>query len=135
MKLFFSGAINAGREKTPFYLGMIAFLKSLGHDVLDDFIFNNEPLRGSPRDIFLEDLGWIDEADALIAEVSVPSNGVGCEIMYASHVSQKPVLCLYYEGSEKKLSLMLAGNPRIICVTYSTFEEACQIVSSFLREI
>ncbi len=60
-----------------------------------------------PREIYRRDLRWIEECDALIAEVSTPSHGVGYEIAYALGLS-KPVLCCYKRGVA--VSKMILGN-------------------------
>ena len=46
----------------------------------------------------------------MIAEVTVPSLGVGYEIATAIHLN-KPILCLYdLENPPKRISAMVAGN-------------------------
>jgi len=60
--------------------------------------------------IYGRDMEWIALADALVAEVSGPSLGVGYEISYALHSRRMPVLCLVHEGAGS-LSAMIAGNP------------------------
>ena len=43
--------------------------------------------------VYERDVNWIQNCDVLIAEVSVPSHGVGYEIGFALNMG-KPVLCL-----------------------------------------
>jgi hypothetical protein len=52
-------------------------------------------------------MGWLDQAAAVIAEVTVPSLGVGYEIAYALHARAIPVLGLCRAGT--RLSAMLTG--------------------------
>jgi nucleoside 2-deoxyribosyltransferase len=47
-----------------------------------------------PREVYERDTNWIRACDALIAEVSIPSHGVGYEIGFALGLG-KPVLTLY----------------------------------------
>ena len=54
--------------------------------------------------IFSRDIKLIEECDAIVAEVSTPSLGVGYEICYGLQIG-KPILCLYKEGI--KLSQMI----------------------------
>ena len=57
-------------------------------------------------------------ADAVIAEVSQPSLGVGYEIGVAEKIG-KPILCLFDESqSEFRLSAMLSGNPKVQVIRY-----------------
>jgi len=67
----------------------------------------------------------------LVAEVSVPSHGVGYEIGFALGL-QKPVLALYQDGC--KVSKMISGNPdsNLTVKLYRTSEDAIQIVRKFL---
>lgn len=62
------------------------------------------------KEIFRRERKHIDAADAVIAEVTTPSTGVGGEIVYGL-MRKKPVLALVYKDQEDKLSPMLAGNP------------------------
>ena len=85
----------------------------------------------SEREIYDRDMAWLDEADVLIAEVSIPSLGVGYEISKA--VERKiPVLCLYVPKPGGKLSAMLLGAPRIIVKEYMGFEELQKHIIDFL---
>jgi nucleoside 2-deoxyribosyltransferase len=68
--------------------------------------------RASPREVYDRDVNWIAAADVLIAEVSVPSHGVGYEIGHALGLG-KPVLCLAQHG--RKVSKMISGNPTPAC--------------------
>jgi nucleoside 2-deoxyribosyltransferase len=67
----------------------------------------------------------------LIAEVSVPSHGVGYEIGFALGL-RKPVLALYQEG--RKVSKMISGNldPNLLVKSYQNSEDAVKLVRAFL---
>jgi nucleoside 2-deoxyribosyltransferase len=88
---------------------------------------------GEPREVFDRDTDWIRSCDALIAEVSVPSHGVGYEICFALSAG-KPVLCLYQEG--RKVSIMITGNPHssLKIKSYHNIEEAISLAKEFLGE-
>lgn len=64
----------------------------------------------SAEDIFSRQKGLIDKADAVVAEVTNASLGVGGEIVYAL-TQRKPVLALVHAGDEDVISPMIAGNP------------------------
>ncbi len=57
--------------------------------------------------IYERDIEWLRESDALIAEVSNPSLGVGFEIAYARFVHKTPILCIAREGT--RVSAMITG--------------------------
>jgi nucleoside 2-deoxyribosyltransferase len=67
----------------------------------------------------------------LIAEVSVPSHGVGYEIGYALNIG-KPVLCIHQK--ERKVSKMITGNKdsALTIQSYTGVEEAISQARFFL---
>lgn len=76
----------------------------------------------SPHEIFARDIAWIDESDLVVAEVSVPSNGVGYEIAYARHARNIPVICLWRPGFTSRCSAMIAGDSGIELIAYDDFD-------------
>lgn len=60
--------------------------------------------------------------DVLIAEVSIPSLGVGYEIAYAESKG-KQVISLYNINSEKSLSYMISGNIKNKVIKYRNLDE------------
>ncbi|MCJ7433279.1 MAG: nucleoside 2-deoxyribosyltransferase, partial [Anaerolineales bacterium] len=86
----------------------------------------------NPRKVYDRDMDWIRGCDVLIAEVSVPSHGVGYEIGFALSEG-KPALCLYQEG--KKISKMITGNPHLNLEikSYRSIEDAIFLAHEFLR--
>jgi len=86
----------------------------------------------SDEAIYERDMAWLTEADAAVAETTIPSHGVGYEISRAEALD-KPVLCLHRRGTGRRLSAMLAGNPTLQCETYDSVEELKPILERFLR--
>ncbi|MCW5875489.1 MAG: nucleoside 2-deoxyribosyltransferase [Anaerolineales bacterium] len=87
-----------------------------------------------PNEVYRRDTAWIDDSEAMVAEVSTPSHGVGYEISYALERG-KPVLCLYQR--ERKVSKMLSGNtmPGIQVNAYADVGEAIEILRGFLAAL
>ena len=87
--------------------------------------------RYRPREVYRRDIGWIEQSDAMVAEVSTPSLGVGYEVGYALHIAQ-PVLCLYRRGLF--VSKMITGNPAptLVVATYQNLDELDAHLDSFL---
>ena len=77
---------------------------------------------------------WIKECGALVADVTTPSVGVGYEIARAELLN-KPVLCLFYDGSGKRLSGMVEGNKGIKTEKYKSVEELSRILKKFFEEL
>ncbi|MDP2765901.1 MAG: nucleoside 2-deoxyribosyltransferase [Candidatus Methanoperedens sp.] len=124
MRIFFAGSIRSGRNLMPVYKQIIQLLKKMGHTIVSEHVAST-PLeeaeaRLTDEEIFKSDTGFIDECDCLIAEVTMPSTGVGYEICYA--VSKgKRVLCLYKKGTN--VSAMVLGNKDLISIPYVNTED------------
>jgi nucleoside 2-deoxyribosyltransferase len=86
-----------------------------------------------PLEVYARDVTWIRDCDVLIAEVSMPSHGVGYEIGFSLGLG-KPVLALYKEG--RKVSKMISGNPdsNLMVVSYQSPEDAIDKIRKFLSE-
>ena len=82
-----SGSMRGGRKLLDRYKFILEVLLSSGAEVLSehvarDTIFEEE--KGMSEDeIFMRDMGGVERCDCLIAEVTVPSIGVGYEICHA----------------------------------------------------
>ena len=135
MNIYFACAITGGREVEQVYQAIVESLLQDGHSVPTSFLATPEVMGleniVSPQDVYSRDVGWVDRCDALVAEVSTPSHGVGYEIAYALSVG-KPVLCCYREG--QRVSKMITGNshPNIRVRSYQTPQEAIASVRAFL---
>jgi 2'-deoxynucleoside 5'-phosphate N-hydrolase len=136
MNIYFACSITGGREFEETYQAIVHSLLQDGHSVPTSFLARAEVIGlekiVSPQDVFARDVAWINGCDALVAEVSTPSHGVGYEIAYALSLG-KPVLCCYREGQQ--VSKMITGNshPNIRVHTYRTTEEASAVVRAFLN--
>ncbi len=59
----------------------------------------------------------------LVAEVSLPSTGVGYEVAAARYRYGKPVICLYRAGHTKRCSAMIAGDAGVELIEYEETPE------------
>ena len=123
MDLYFSCSLTGGRQDQPVYAAMVAHLQALGHRVLTAHLASEAVMAAdgelSPEAVFERDTAWLRACDAVIAEVSTPSHGVGFEIAYALERG-RPVLCLARAGV--RVSKMLTGirQPSFAFCTYET---------------
>ena len=135
MNIYFACSITGGREFEAVYQDLTAALMADGHEVPTAHLAASSVVelegRVAPGEVYERDVTWIREADALIAEVSVPSHGVGYEIGYALGEG-KPVLCLFQEG--RRLSKMISGNPhpKLQVKSYEDTEAAIALAADFL---
>jgi len=137
MNIYFACSITGGREFERVYQDLIAALLADGHEVPTAHLAQPSAVTMeaivSPREVYERDVTWIRNAGALIAEVSVPSHGVGLEIALALSV-EKPVLCLCQEG--RKLSKMISGNPhpKLTVKMYRGVDEAIRFAREFIAD-
>ena len=135
MKIYFGGSIRAGRDDQVIYHQLIQGLRGHG-TVLTEHVGDPELTQwgdDGPSDqmIYQRDMAWLAEASLMVAEVTVPSLGVGYEISRAESRGI-PVLCLYRELNGRKLSAMISGNPNVTVTEYSTVEEALVHIGRFI---
>ncbi|MCE8424266.1 MAG: nucleoside 2-deoxyribosyltransferase [Candidatus Methanoperedens sp.] len=133
MKLFFSASIRGGRQLITTYEYIVGFLRSQDHTVLSEHVamqnLDKAEATMTEQKIFQKDINWIEESDRMIAEVTVPSIGVGYEICHAVF-NGKPVLCVYKEDT--KTSAMVLGNKDVTTKSYLNLKELENILKEFL---
>ena len=137
MNIYFACTITGGREFEPVYQ-VIAFALSEDRHHVPTAYLAEAGVVGleaviDPFEVYSRDVEWIRESDALIAEVSAPSHGVGYEIGYALGLG-KPVLALYQDG--RKVSKMISGNPdpNLSVMAYNSPEQAVELMRAFLSK-
>ena len=136
MNIYFCGSIRGGRDLAGTYAKMIEMLGSYGK-VLTEHLGSNEEIESkdrilSDKEIHDRDLQWIVESDLLVAEVTVPSLGVGYEIGRAIEMG-KPVLCLFKSGSEYTISAMISGSDKVEMKYYQSLDEVKKLFEVFFR--
>ena len=135
MKIYFSGSIRGGRENKDIYFEIINLLKTYGEVLTEHIGDPNLAPNGEDLDIdyiYKRDIAWVVDSDIVVADVSTPSIGVGYEIAYAESIGKK-ILCIYREGSEKKISGMIEGNKNLIVKNYKNIEELSEIFKEFFK--
>ena len=138
MKIYFAGAIRAGRDDAALYDMMIAWLRQFG-EVLTEHV--GDPMLSAkgddgPEDRYIHDrdMAWLAQCDLVVAEVTTPSLGVGYELGWATAL-KKPVLCLHRLQPGRILSAMIAGSPGMQTAAYSSMDEAKALIKEFIRKI
>ena len=135
MNIYFACSITGGRDFESVYQTIVVALGQAGHQVptahLAESGIGAVEAAIDPQTVYTRDVNWIRASDALIAEVSVPSHGVGYEIGFALGIG-KPVLALYQQG--RKVSKMITGNPdaHLQVKAYQDAAEAVSLIGEFL---
>ena len=138
MKIYFAGAIRGGRQDASTYHAMIAHLQTHGK-VLTEHVGNKALSDGGEHDltdkeIHARDVAWLEECDAVVAEVNTPSLGVGYEWGMAEKLG-KPILCLFDSGNpDFRLSAMLSGNPKVTVARYQALADATEAMNRFIQQ-
>jgi nucleoside 2-deoxyribosyltransferase len=138
IKIYFAGAISAGRELQPLYRAMVDYLQEHGAEVLSAHVARADVLTGESKltdeQIFRRNLDFIVRCDGMVAEVTTPSLGVGFEISEALQ-RRKPVICLCKKGTF--LTRMLTGNrdQNLTIRFYEPLQEWQQALEDFLNKL
>ena len=137
MKIYFAGSIRGGREEEEVYLKIIDYLATFG-EVLTEHVGHKNVEKSeknySDTYIFERDVQWLKSSDIMVADVTVPSLGVGYEIGVAETLNI-PILCLYNPKDKKRLSAMITGNKNVTWNEYTSFEEAQILIKNFISVI
>ena len=138
MNIYFACSITGGRAVESVYQAMVAALVSDGHQVptahLAESGAGEKEAVLRPDEVYTRDVDWIRASDVLIAEVSIPSHGVGYEIGFALGTG-KPVLALHEQG--RKVSKMISGNSdaNLQVKSYQDSQEGIRIMREFLHNL
>lgn len=138
MNIYFSCSLTGGRGDEHIYGIIVEHLLATGNEVPTAPLASPEIMSEErvidPRIVYQRDIDWILGCDALIAEVSTPSHGVGYEIAYALRLG-KPTLCCYRQGVA--VSKMITGNTSkgLVVRSYDSEEQALIVVDEFLSAL
>lgn len=129
------GGLLAARE-------VAARLRSLGHDVLTAHLLeenvDSTEAALSEREVFDRDREWLDGCDALVAEASGSSYGVGFEVGYvtarAAATGQR-VYVLYDAARSRQVSRLVSGyrDDRGARCGYHSLDEVREFVDLHFR--
>lgn len=101
LKIYFCGSIRAGRQDVDLYGRLVSKLGDYGK-VLTPFVADPKVTAlgtveggcSSDSEIYERDMRLLGECDAVVAECTVPSHGVGYEIGRAMAMKKK-TLCIF----------------------------------------
>ena len=138
MNIYFSCSLTGGRSDEQVYGRIVDHLLELGHEVPTAHLARPEVMEleqvVDPEEVYRRDIEWIEACDAVVAEVSTPSHGVGYEIAYALSCG-KPVLCCHREDAP--VSKMITGNRSegLVVEAYAVENQAIELVEEFLDNL
>ena len=138
MNIYFACSITGGRQYESTYQALTQFLLDEGHGVPTAHLAESNILDLEkvvrPSDVYARDVNWIQTSDILLAEVSVPSHGVGYEIGYALGL-RKPVICIH--DADRAVSKMITGNPDPLLrvIPYTNLDTAYAVIREFVNKV
>ena len=137
MELYFAGSIRGGRADAALYARLIAHLKER-HIVLTEHVgapsaFPTVETGMTDAEIWTQDMAWLRRCDAVIAECSTPSLGVGYELAMAQQLG-KPVH-IFFDAGRGCLSAMLTGDPYYKIHVYESEEELISQMDAALKTL
>jgi hypothetical protein len=133
-KIYFSCSIRGGRQDAAIYKEIIKIIKPkavVQSEVLASSKLTQRGSNGNVQDIYKKDSEWLADSDAVIAEVTNPSLGVGYELARAEHLN-KPILALYRPQPDRRLSAMIAGSPKIQVMVYENADDLETVIQAFI---
>ena len=134
MKIYVSGSIYGGLEKIDTYKVLIDELEKYGEvltkQIADPNTIENEKYQ-KDEDIYNDLEKKLISADLVIAEVTIPSLGVGYEIGYADKLGKR-IIAIYDENYVTKVSTMIRGNKRITLIPYRDIKEIIENLDNII---
>jgi nucleoside 2-deoxyribosyltransferase len=89
----------------------------------------------SPQHCYKRDIKLLNRADCLIAEVTLPSLGVGYELCYAVEKRKISTLVLYEKKKESKITALIRGicpkHCKVRAYTEKTIEK---VIKDFIKK-
>jgi nucleoside 2-deoxyribosyltransferase len=136
-KIYFSCSIRGGRQDASIYKQIIKIIKPQAEvigEVLASSKLTQRGSNGNVQDIYKKDIKWMADSDAVIAEVTNPSLGVGYELARAEFLD-KPILALYRPQPDRRLSAMIAGSPKIQVMVYESTDDLETVIQAFIADL
>jgi hypothetical protein len=134
-RVYFCGAIRGGRRLQARYARFIAATEAAGWTVLTAHVGAPDVLEVETRasvadpEIYRRDMAWMAAADIVVAEVTVPSLGVGIEIATALANGLHVIGLAERDAS---VSALVGGDPRITLIRYENESDAVRALENAL---
>src|SRR3970282_2420837 len=117
MRIYLACTVRGNRDALAAARALCARLEQHGHDVLTRHLLADDveavESRLTEEQVFRRDLEWLESCQALVAEASGSSYGVGFEVGYvlagAARTDQR-VYLLFDRSQRSRISRMIAGN-------------------------
>ena len=140
MRIYLACTVRGDRGGVAAGRAISTQLQQHGHDVLtthllDDNV-NDVEARLTEEDVYRRDIDWLSSCDALVAEASGSSYGVGFEVGYVlgrARATGQRVVLLYNAARRHAVSRLIVGNRDANCTTFE-YETIAQLTAFIDRE-
>jgi len=136
MRVYLAAAMTSEDRDLPAIRALRDHIEALGHEIPSRHVAEagGRRMDAALGDAALaaRDIAWLSGCDALVAEVSTPSHGVGIEVALATGRGV-PVLLVYRQGT--RVSRLLLGLEGVRAAAYATPAERAAAVTAFLEGI
>jgi hypothetical protein len=131
MKVYLSVPIIANRDlKRAHFISKT--IEAMGHDVVSKWVNEADPGYSiTPLQVFERDTRGVENSDVLVADISMPSHGVGMEIVLA-YTHGKRIICLFMKGAV--ISRMIRGIPGAFLIEYESEKEMAERLKKLLEK-
>jgi hypothetical protein len=137
MRVYLACTVRGDRDSLPVVRTILDGLLRHGHEVLTGHLLRDdvdqvEAALGD-REVYERDLRWLTSCDALVAEASGSSYGVGFEVgtvLAASSQTGQRAFVLYDAARRGRISRLISGNtdPRCATLGYSSVEDVARFI-------
>jgi hypothetical protein len=137
MRVYLACTVRGDRDSLPAVRAILDGLARHGHEVLTEHLLRDdvEEVESALSDgeVYERDMRWLASCDALVAEASGSSYGVGFEVasvLAAAERTGQRVFVFYDAARRGRVSRLVSGNTHPRCMTfgYSTVEEVARFI-------
>jgi nucleoside 2-deoxyribosyltransferase len=125
LRIYLACTVRGDRGALPAVCEILARLEAHGHEVLTAHLLRDDVEEAesklTERDVYERDVRWLQTCDAVVAEASGSSFGVGFEVGYAlgrAAGSGQRIFLVYDLRRRASISRLIPGNTDPHCVTF-----------------
>ena len=126
MRIYLACTVRGDRSALPALREIVSRLERHGHEVLTAHLLLDDVEQAestlTEAQVYERDLGWLQACDAVVAEASGSSYGVGFEVGYVlarSAETGQRVFLLYDARRQGAISRLIPGNTDRHCVKFA----------------
>jgi hypothetical protein len=136
MRVYLAAAMTSTERDLPSIRTLRDHLEAGGHVVPTRHIAEPDgrarDAQLSDRELAQRDITWLETSDALVAEVTTPSHGVGVEVTLAVSIG---LPCLLLHRADRAVSRLLLGLSGVQTAAYASLSDGLSVVDSFLAAL